>query len=43
MDWAVTATNLHAHATGAGSGEYTDIISFDCPESYKMIGDWFPS
>jgi hypothetical protein len=41
MDWVVTATNLHAYATGSGSGEYTDFISFDCPELYKMIGVLF--
>ncbi len=41
MDWAVTATNLRAYATGAGSGEYTDFISFNHPELYKMIGVLF--
>jgi hypothetical protein len=41
MDWMVTATNLRAYATGAGSGEYTDFISFDRPELYKMIGVLF--
>ena len=41
MDWAVTATNLRAYASGAGSGEYTDFIPFDRPELYKMIGVLF--
>ncbi len=37
MDWAVTATNLRAYASGAESGEYTNFIPFDHPELYKMI------
>ena len=41
MDWAVPATNLRAHASGAGSGEYTDFIPFNRPELYKMIGVLF--
>ena len=41
MDWAVTATNLHAYASGAGSGKYTDFIPFDQQELYKMIGVLF--
>jgi hypothetical protein len=41
MDWAVTAMNLRAYVSGAGSGEYTDFIPFDRPELYKMIGVLF--
>ncbi len=41
MDWAVTATNLRAYASGAGSGEYTVFIPFDSPELYNMIGVLF--
>jgi hypothetical protein len=41
FDWAVTATNLRAYASGAGSGEYTDFIAFDRLEVYKMIGVLF--
>jgi hypothetical protein len=41
MDWAVTATNLRAYASGAGSGKYTDFIPFNHPELYKMIGVLF--
>jgi len=41
MDWAVTATNLRAYASGAGSGKYTDFIPFDRPEMYKIIGALF--
>jgi hypothetical protein len=37
----VTATNLHAYTSGAGSGKYTDFIPFDRPELYKMIGVLF--
>ena len=41
VDWAVTATNLRAYANGAGSGEYTDFMSFDSNEMYKMFGVLF--
>jgi len=41
FDWAVTATNLRAYASGAGSGEYTDFIAFNRTEVYKMIGVLF--
>jgi hypothetical protein len=41
VDWAVTATNLRAYANGAGSGEYTDFVSFDSNEMYKMFGVLF--
>ena len=38
VDWVVTATNLRAYAIGAGSREYTDVVSFDSTEMYKMFG-----
>jgi hypothetical protein len=41
IDWAVTATNLRAYANGAGSGEYSDFVSFDSAEMYKMFGVLF--
>jgi len=41
FDWAVTATNLRAYTSGAGSGEYTGFNAFDRIEVYKMIGVLF--
>ena len=41
IDWATTATNLRAYASGAGRGEYTDYVPFDSEEIYKMIGVLF--
>jgi hypothetical protein len=41
VDWAVTATNLRDYANGAGSGEYTNFVSFDSTEMYKMFGVLF--
>ena len=41
FDWCVTATNLRAYSSRAGSGEYQDFMPFDLAEVYKMIGVLF--
>jgi len=41
FDWCVTATDLRAYLSGAGSGEYQDFMPFDLAEMYKMIGVLF--
>ena len=37
----MTATNLRAYSSGAGSGEYQDFMPIDLAEVYKMIGVLF--
>ena len=41
FSWVVTATNLRAYASGAGSGEYKDFLPFDLEELNKMMGVLF--
>jgi hypothetical protein len=37
----MTATNLWAYSSGAGSGEYKDFLPFDLAELNKMMGVLF--